>query len=220
MESASTSSPATPRARRGRPPEKGLAERRRRQIVDSACVVFTERGYEAANISEVAKHAKVGQGTVYRYFESKRELLDHVLDHCVERLVTTVRAAATREEPRDAEEFTAQLRAIAQRLFMLIDEEPDLLKLVLVEAAAIDAELKARLLGLEATLSALMASYLETGVRAGWLRHNLDTAAVAHGLNALIVPGFLLALRGEATEEKRGRYIDTLVGFAVHGVSK
>lgn len=212
------SSPATPRPRRGRPPEKGLAERRRRQIVESACVVFTERGYESANISDVAKHAQVGQGTVYRYFQSKRELLDHVLDHCVERLLTTVRAAATRDKPRDGAEFAAQIRTIADQLFNLVHEEPDLLKLVLVEVAAIDEELKARLLGLESTLAALMAAYLDQGVRAGWLRQNLDTVTVAHGMNALIVPGLLLALSGNASEANRSRYVDTLVTFAVRGV--
>jgi hypothetical protein len=89
---------------------------------------------------------------------------------------------------------------------------------VLVEASAIDEELKARLLGLEDTLSAMVASYLNHGVRAGWLREDLDTEMVAHGMNAMIVPGFLLALRGEATPERRARYVDVLVSLVVHGV--
>jgi AcrR family transcriptional regulator len=218
MESAPAPGSAKPRARRGRPPEPGLAQRRRLQLVESACAVFTERGYEAASISEVAKHAGVGQGTVYRYFTSKRTLLDHVLDHGVERMLDAVRAGATRTRAESLEEFVEQIRAIAERLFALTREEPELLKLVLVEASAIDEELEARLLGLEDTLSAMIASYLNHGVRAGWLREDLDTEMVAHGMNAMIVPGFLLALRGEATPERRARYVDVLVSLVVHGV--
>ena len=155
---------------------------------------------------------------MYRYFESKRTLLDHVLDHSVERMLEAVRDGATRTRAESLEEFIEQVRAIAEQLFILAQNEPELLKLVLVEASAIDEELKARLLGLENTLSAMMASYLNHGVRAGWLREDLDTEMVAHGMNAMIVPGFLLSLRGEATPERRARYVDVLVSFVVFGV--
>jgi AcrR family transcriptional regulator len=219
MESASTptTGPAKPRARRGRPPELGLAERRRHQLVESACAVFAEHGYETASMSDVAKHAGVGQGTVYRYFPSKRELLDHVLDHGVERMLDAVTGGeATQAE--SLEDLSGQVSGIAERLFTLIEAEPNLLKLVLVEASAIDDELKARLLGLENTLSAMMASYLDKGVRAGWLRADLDTEMVAHGMNSMVVPGFLLALRGDATAERRARYVTTLTSFVMFGL--
>jgi AcrR family transcriptional regulator len=217
MESAPPTGSAKPRARRGRPPEPGLAQRRRLQLIESACAVFTERGYEAASISDVAKHAGVGQGTVYRYFESKRTLLDHVLDHSVERMLEAVRGDASQPRPRSLEEFIEQITEISERLFRLTQEEPELIKLVLVEASAIDEELKARLLGLENTLSAMMASYLNHGVRAGWLRADLDTEMAAHGMNSMLVPGFLLALRGDSTPEQRTRYVTVLVSFVVFG---
>jgi AcrR family transcriptional regulator len=218
MESASTSDLAKPRARRGRPREPGLAERRRRQLVESASAVFAERGFIAASMSDVAKHAGVGQGTVYRYFESKRALLDHVLDRTVERMLDAVHTGPTAMRAESLQEFIEQLRSIAAWLFSLSQEEPDLPKLVLVEASAIDEELKARLLGLESTLSAMMANCLNHGVRSGWLRADLDTEMVAHGMNAMIVPGLLLALRGEATAAERARYVEVLVSFVVHGI--
>jgi AcrR family transcriptional regulator len=46
-------------------------------------------------MSDVAKHAGVGQGTVYRYFENKRALLDHVLDRTVERMLDAVHTGQT-----------------------------------------------------------------------------------------------------------------------------
>ncbi|CPZ63261.1 Putative transcriptional regulator%2C TetR family [Mycobacteroides abscessus] len=76
--------------RRGRPPVSGLADRRRQQIVDAAFAAFTENGYEQTSMADIATRAGMGQGTVYRYVESKREVLDLVFDYGVERLVDTL----------------------------------------------------------------------------------------------------------------------------------
>jgi AcrR family transcriptional regulator len=53
-----------------------MREERRKQILDSALVVFSQKGFHASNVSEVAAHAGVSQGTIYWYFESKEELFD------------------------------------------------------------------------------------------------------------------------------------------------
>ena len=50
-------------------------QERRRQILEAAMAVFSRKGYNAANVSDVASEAGVSQGTIYWYFESKEELL-------------------------------------------------------------------------------------------------------------------------------------------------
>jgi AcrR family transcriptional regulator len=218
MESAPVVPADAPRRRRGRPPQEGLAEQRREQIVEAAYAVFAEQGYEEASISAVAKRAGIGQGTVYRYFDSKRELLDHVVDFGFERLLERTGFDAGQDLPETAEEFAEQLRALAERLFAIVEEEPALFQLVLVEATAIDEELKNRLLGLMDMLSGMTAGLLEHGKRAGWIRADLDASVVAHGMLMLVVPGFLLVLRGEATPEQRTRYVNALAGFLLRGI--
>jgi AcrR family transcriptional regulator len=49
-------------------------EERRGQILDAALTVFTQKGFHAANVSDVAALAGVSQGTIYWYFDSKEEL--------------------------------------------------------------------------------------------------------------------------------------------------
>ena len=62
----------------GEPPTKReqIREERRRQILDSALAVFSQKGFHASNVSDVAARAGVSQGTIYWYFESKEELFD------------------------------------------------------------------------------------------------------------------------------------------------
>ena len=53
-----------------------MREERRQQILDSALAVFSQKGFHASNVSDVAAHAGVSQGTIYWYFDSKEELFD------------------------------------------------------------------------------------------------------------------------------------------------
>jgi len=50
-------------------------DRKRRQILKSAFKIFAQKGYAEATVEEIAKHAKVGKGTVFIYFPTKLELL-------------------------------------------------------------------------------------------------------------------------------------------------
>ncbi|MFF1448416.1 TetR/AcrR family transcriptional regulator [Streptomyces sp. NPDC058274] len=71
------SSPGT-----NRPPLRRDAEANRRRILVAAREVFRERGVEAS-LSDIAAHAGLGLGTVYRRFSSKAELVDALFDDMV-----------------------------------------------------------------------------------------------------------------------------------------
>jgi AcrR family transcriptional regulator len=49
------------------------------ELLAAALEVFTERGYAAARLDEVARRAGVSKGTVYLYFPSKEELFKAVV---------------------------------------------------------------------------------------------------------------------------------------------
>ncbi len=63
-----------------------LREERRKQILDAALIVFSEQGFHASNVSDVAAQAGVSQGTIYWYFESKEELISAAILSFVEEL--------------------------------------------------------------------------------------------------------------------------------------
>lgn len=57
-----------------------LRTQRRGELLQAAQRVFTRKGFHAANVSDVAIEAKVSQGTVYHYFDSKEALLMAVFE--------------------------------------------------------------------------------------------------------------------------------------------
>lgn len=68
------------------------AELNRRRIVAAAREVFRDRGV-GATLNDVARHAGVGVGTVYRRFSDKEELVDALFEDMIETVDTQARAA-------------------------------------------------------------------------------------------------------------------------------
>jgi len=50
-------------------------EQKRKSIAKSTCALFIEKGYVNITISEIAKVANIGKGTVYEYFKNKEEIV-------------------------------------------------------------------------------------------------------------------------------------------------
>ncbi len=70
------------------------ASERRQQILDAAVVVFAANGYRDVGTAAVAAEAGVSEPTLYRYFDSKRELYLAMLERNAERLLSSWRKLA------------------------------------------------------------------------------------------------------------------------------
>ena len=86
-----------------------MAEARRNQILLGAAQVFSAKGFHKATTKEVAKAAGVSEGTIYNYFENKRDLLVAMID--VVGGIQSVRNIVMDHPPEDPKEYlTAVLK--------------------------------------------------------------------------------------------------------------
>lgn len=74
------------------------AERNRQRILKAASEVFTERGLDVS-LDEVARHAGVGVGTVYRRFRTKEELVEALFVDRIEEVAALAEEAAQAADP-------------------------------------------------------------------------------------------------------------------------
>ena len=70
----------------GRPTDATLRERRREEILEAAAQLFAEHGYSETDTQVLADRLRVGKGTLYRYFRTKRELFLAAADRVMHRL--------------------------------------------------------------------------------------------------------------------------------------
>ncbi len=61
-------------------------EKRRRNILAAAENLFARSSYDAVQMDDIARHAKVGKPTIYRYFPSKDELFLEVFRLALQQL--------------------------------------------------------------------------------------------------------------------------------------
>jgi AcrR family transcriptional regulator len=82
----------------GARPLRRDAERNRQRILAAAAEVFTTRGLDVT-LDEVAKHAGVGVGTVYRRFADKEELIETLFTQRIDEIATMARQALEIPDP-------------------------------------------------------------------------------------------------------------------------
>lgn len=74
------------------------AERNRRRIMDAAREVFAEHGLDAG-LDQIARHAGLGVGTVYRRFPDKEGLIDALFEERVAAIAALAEEAAAHDDP-------------------------------------------------------------------------------------------------------------------------
>lgn len=74
------------------------AERNRQRILEAAAEVFAERGL-GATLDDIAGHAGVGVGTVYRRFPDKDALIDALFDDRIGRVLILAEECLEFEDP-------------------------------------------------------------------------------------------------------------------------
>ena len=79
--------------------KKSLQSRKRQLVLDAiydaAIVLFAKKGFDKTTIDEIAEAAGISRRTVFRYFESKDDLLALNTIHCGEALIKTVASCST-----------------------------------------------------------------------------------------------------------------------------
>nr|WP_163749356.1 TetR/AcrR family transcriptional regulator [Mycolicibacterium helvum] len=76
------------------------AQRNRQRIIDAARDLFAHKGLEP-NLNEVAHHAGVGVGTVYRRFSTKEELLEAIFEDGLDQLTRLAERALQQDDSWD-----------------------------------------------------------------------------------------------------------------------
>ena len=92
--------------RRGKRAPKQAAEVRRETVLDAVIRVFGRTSYRAAGTADIAREAGVAEPTIYRYFDSKRDLYLTALERCCAIISDTFRHLAE-THPNGAEALRA-----------------------------------------------------------------------------------------------------------------
>ncbi|WP_337031593.1 TetR/AcrR family transcriptional regulator [Paenibacillus illinoisensis] len=89
-----------------------MAKNKQEDICAAAMQLFAARGYDGTTVPMIAEQAKVGAGTIYRYFENKEALVNSLITQCVLKLFEAIRTGYPEHLP-----IREQFTHIYSRLF-------------------------------------------------------------------------------------------------------
>jgi TetR/AcrR family transcriptional regulator, fatty acid metabolism regulator protein len=143
-------------------------EQRIGDILAAALAVFSERGYENAAVSEIAERAGVVEGTVYKYFESKRALLLKVIERWYETMVE-----AYSRDLAGVSGIRERLRFVIWRHLRSIHDNPQLCRLLFHEVRSEQDYYQLDLHGMIRRYSKFVMDVVEEGIRAKEFRSDI-----------------------------------------------
>lgn len=113
---------------------KDAALARRQRILDAACVMIFERGYEPVSMTEIGAAAGVSGPAIYRHFTSKAEILAVLCNQTVDRLIEFV--GPRRPDPQ------SELNALVEGQVRLVVRYPQLVRVFEDEERSLPADLR------------------------------------------------------------------------------
>ena len=108
------------------------AEERRSAILDAALTAFSEKGYHATSLDDVAREAGVSKALIYEHFASKQELYGDLIARNARELTLRLAGALVGLE---LESSAARLAAGLDAFFAFVEERRDAWRMLFRDAA-------------------------------------------------------------------------------------
>ncbi len=188
-------------------------ERRRHEIVTAAAQVFAEKGYAHTTTKELADAADMAEGTLYNYFDGKREILLAILNEmCVP--IDALLLNAQRPQTRD--DF---VRVVESGLEIFVSQL-HFTRTLLTEIWVDDVILNDFVIGRLQYIGQAIQGFITNRVTAGNFRP-IDPEAVTPMILGAFVALIAPVLRGKQptpTPEERHNLAQTAVDVLLDGL--
>lgn len=126
-------------------PAKG--QKRKQQIIDTAKVMFIDRGFQSTHIGQVCEELNIARGTVYQYFGNKREILYAILESIEEKIDDILDPDDLKDflktNPSQKELVKFNTERVGECIRVIISE-PIVIKLIFKDIVGIDEEVTDR----------------------------------------------------------------------------
>lgn len=149
------------------------------KILEASIKIFSEKGFSATTTNEIAKSAGVAEGTIFRYFKTKKDILRSILVHTInlvsEKMVLSgIEALVKQAEDKDMRWFLKEL--LYDRLKLLNSIFP-MARVMITEAIYHEEVRQAAYESIFLPAEKLFEGFLTKMTEKGLIRKGLDPKA-------------------------------------------
>ena len=190
---------------------KKTVEERRQDILDAALKVFTRKGYNGSTTAEIARSAGVAEGTIFRHFATKKDLLIAVLKPKVLDGIIFLD-----KEHRDPVDF---FKCFLRNRLELIKENDGLVRFMFAEAQYHSEVREALFRGILEQGISIVKPWFEKGVEQGVFKSLPFIPTMRSFMGMVMFYGiFNHAFTGVSSEETLEEAADQMLKLFFHGL--
>ncbi len=190
-----------------------LREQREAQILDAAARVFARKGYQRATTKEIASEAGVAEGTIYNYFDSKRDLLIAMASRLALDSLHELNSLPSMED------VNAYVLALVTNRFDLLLKNIDLVRALMPEVLVDDDLRQAYMDEVLSPAVSYLGEYIDGRIQAGAFRKVKTDVVARTMIGAVMSFGFLwLQERSEVNERSHEELVSEVVGLFLDGL--
>lgn len=134
----------------------------REQILEAAAQIFSQKGYHAASMRDIAEAVRLRKPSLYHHVTSKQDILLALLDQALEMLIEGLRAVVDADiAPED------KLRKAMEVYLTTLAENRDLSAVLLLEHRSLEAEFQTKHIPARDRFEGMWREILREGVETG-----------------------------------------------------
>ncbi|WP_245590391.1 TetR/AcrR family transcriptional regulator [Aneurinibacillus terranovensis] len=199
--------------------EQEMTEKQRR-ILESAIKLFAEKGFHASSTSEIAKDAGVAEGTIFRHFKTKKDLLYALVAPMLIKFASPLVLKDVKRIMGDAEQPADQiLEQLLHNRLELINQNWPRMKIIMQEAQFHPEIMDAIVENIAREARLLGENFVQTRMDAGEFR-DLPVKAVIRAIVSTALGYIFFQHMFPNEENDRTEEIRTMVDILLNGIKR
>lgn len=199
--------------------EKKLTEKQKK-ILTAATELFAQKGYASTSTSEIAKKADVAEGTIFRHYKSKKELLMAIVSPMMVKLIAPmIKEDIYKVLDQDFADFKDFIRAMIENRTVFVKNNLPLLR-ILFQELPFHPELKEQFIthignDVYKKFTAVVAHYQEKGQII-----SINPASIIRTIASILV-GYIVTrhvILPEADWDDEAE-VERIIEMIMHGIS-
>mgnify|MGYP001448815542 CR=1 FL=1 len=141
-----------------------------KQIIEAAVDVIADNGFHQAQVSKIAKHAGVADGTIYIYFENKEDILISIFQEKMGEFISKIK-----EEIQGIEAPEEKLATLVNMHFSQLAANPNLAIVTQLELRQSNKNIRLKINEILKEYTTVIDSIVDYGKEFNIFRKSVDT---------------------------------------------
>ena len=188
-----------------------LINERKEQILNAAIKVFARKGFAGTLVDRVAELAKLGKGTIYRYFDNKQDLFVSTALRGIDDLTNL-----TLKEIEEGKNPLEKIEKAISAYLGFFEKNPDLINIVLHSPVELQQKIKKRYFKHYQDHLDKMVEIFNEGIKQGRIRKLDPRGAILILVNLL--NGFIYTWGMEGRRYSLQNYVPGIIDIFFRGI--